>query len=168
MDPIGQLDKLNKIDEGGAIFTVGQEDLSPIAKIVAITENKKIKDVLSYAKGFAQSVSAKAYNKGRKDKVTRAMLMVYPLAQLSEILDSKTCSLCKVLDSHIISTRDIRFLQGKYDPPFHNHCRGTWMFIHKDEVDSQHMKPNWPKNIDKIIEEHLDIAHLKHLHWKGV
>jgi hypothetical protein len=168
MDPLSQLDKLNKIDDGSAFFTVGQEDLSLIPKIVAISENEKLKDILNYAKGIAQTVSAKAYNKGRKDKVTRAMLMSYPLAQLSEILDTKTCELCKALDGHIISTRDIRFLQGKFDPPFHNYCRGTWIFIHKDEMDSQHMKPNWPKNIESIIEEHLDKGHLKHLHWKGL
>lgn len=67
-------------------------------------------------------------NSGRNDVFQRNTGMIHAL-QRSEILDSKTCNFCLSMDGRIISPTD---RWAKADT-FHDHCRGIWVEILKDE-----------------------------------
>jgi len=90
--------------------------------------NKIDKYTKSTIKGIVSVNTSSVFNKARKDKIKRSYINEYPFAQYSAImdkdtleLDSKVCSLCRILDGQIIRTIDVRFLRGDFDPPQHKY-----------------------------------------------
>jgi SPP1 gp7 family putative phage head morphogenesis protein len=144
------------------IFTVGKEK-ELLVPFLSAAGGKKILDLTGMVKSLSRTLVAKAFNKGRHDKVTMTAMRLYPYAQYSAIMDNKVCDLCKALDKHIISTTDKRFQDNTFTPPVHNHCRCSWMFIKQ----GKNVKANW--NFDKdFLINNKGKAHLKSLKWAGL
>jgi hypothetical protein len=60
----------------------------------------------------------------------------FPLAERSEILDGRCCELCRSIDGRVMDRRDPRF--PRWLAGVHISCRGTWTWIHRDELTGPH------------------------------
>ena len=57
----------------------------------------------------------------------------YPLAQINETLDERTCPLCQYLDGMVVAKSSPDYERYRY--PSHINCRRIMVDIHRDEVD---------------------------------
>jgi len=144
-----------------SIYTVNTDN-DLLLPFLTAASSKKVLDNIGIVKNISRTLAAKAFNKGRHDKVTMAGLRLYPFAQYSAILDFKVCDLCKAMDRHIISTKDKMFQDNTFTPPMHPHCRCNWMFI----KDGKGVKANWIFNKD-FLKSNKEKASLKKLKWAG-
>ncbi|MFN3652216.1 MAG: hypothetical protein ACK47B_21775 [Armatimonadota bacterium] len=73
----------------------------------------------------------------------------YPLAQISELLDGRTCALCAAVDGKIldVSTPEYR----EWRQPSHINCRRTLAYIPKGEAGTE---PDFVRPDAKLIKKH--------------
>lgn len=74
----------------------------------------------------------------------------FPKAEFSNI-DDDGCELCKYLDGQIIDTTNpwIKII----DPPLHDECSCTLIYISKEEVGSDEIKINFMRPPVRLIEK---------------
>lgn len=78
----------------------------------------------------------------------------FPLAEISESLDDRVCSLCAHLDGMIIDRNTPSY--DEYRWPSHINCRRIMVYIGKDEIDidGQPMRPNFQAPPRELLEKH--------------
>ncbi len=76
----------------------------------------------------------------------------YPLAQISEILDERTCPLCQLLDGKIIQRGTPEW--DEYRKPSHINCRRTFIYIAKEEIESENIEPDFAPPPPDIVAKH--------------
>lgn len=75
----------------------------------------------NYSSALGKSVAINSFSKGRRD-AHKKVLKDYPFVQISEILDFRTCDLCKIMDGKIMDCRKEAYQSGKWTPQYHTNC----------------------------------------------
>ncbi|HEU4753745.1 MAG TPA: hypothetical protein VFU47_11615, partial [Armatimonadota bacterium] len=73
----------------------------------------------------------------------------WPLAQISERLDGRTCPLCRAVDGKILKVGSPEYRQWRQ--PSHINCRRVMVYIHRDE---QGAKPDFREPDAELIRKH--------------
>ncbi len=78
----------------------------------------------------------------------------FPLAEISESLDDRTCQLCAMLDGQIVRRDSPEYDEFRW--PSHINCRRIMVYIGRDEVgpDGEPMQPTFVRPDKEIIAKH--------------
>ena len=73
----------------------------------------------------------------------------WPYAQISEILDNRTCPLCRAVDGKIVAVGSPEY--AKWRQPSHINCRRVMVYIGKDE---QNVRVDFAEPAPELIKKH--------------
>jgi len=129
---------------GHVLTTAIENGVDPTAAIAQARRSAE-KVAETEMKGHASAQVAGAINTGRNHLGTR---MGARYAQRSEILDERTCPLCRAIDGMVARTDSREF--KKYRGLVHNNCRGIWAFIlPEEEPEPQETWQDPPKDLEE-------------------
>ncbi|HUT77581.1 MAG TPA: hypothetical protein VM285_07840 [Polyangia bacterium] len=101
--------------------------------------------------GTTGAVAPRAFAQGWEAAVPPAD---FPLAQISEILDTATCALCRAVDGKVIARSSPDY--ARWALPSHINCRRCMVFVSRDEVgpDGKPTQPDFEAPPQALIDKH--------------